>query len=110
MVALGLILIVIAILLFVGGILGGGDGSVTFDLGLFNVDMSPTVVFVLGAVAMLALFLGLGLMRRGARKARERRQERQKVQDLSRQLDAARKDAHEDSDDEPLRDDRPTPI
>lgn len=109
MVALGLILIVIAILLFVAGILGGGDGTVTFDLGLFNVNMSPTVVFVLGAVAMLALFLGLGLMRRGAKKARERRQERHKVETLSRQLDAARKDMHEDSD-EPLQDDRPTPI
>lgn len=109
MVALGLILVVVAILLFVAGILGGSGDTVTLDLGLFNVNMSATVVFVLGAVAMLALFVGFSLIRHGARRAKAKRQERGKVEDLSRQLDAARKNLHDDTD-KPLQDDRPTPI
>ena len=108
----GLVLIVLAVLLFFGAVLGGGSGQTTIDLGLFHVTTTPTVVFLLGAGAMLVFFLGVSAIRRGSRHSRERRKDRKRVDELSRQLDAARRDAGEPPD--PARtdgeEDRPTPL
>lgn len=104
MVVAGIVLVIIAVLLFLAGLFGGSGETVRLDLGVFNLDMPPAALFLLGIVAMLILFIGLGAMRLGARRARSHRKDRKKVDELSRKLDAA----HTERDNAIRDEDRPT--
>jgi membrane-bound ClpP family serine protease len=90
MVVAGLVLVIIAVLLVLAGLFGGGSQTVTLDLGAFSLDMSPAALFLFGIASMLVLAIGLGIMRVGARRARAHRQDRKKVDELSRKLDEAK--------------------
>ncbi|RLV48283.1 hypothetical protein D9V37_19765 [Nocardioides mangrovicus] len=113
MVVIGLVIILIALVLGVAGVLGGTD-TVRLDLGVGHVTMSASAVFLLGALALLLLVIGLGTMRVGFRRAREHRQDRRRVNRLSRELDKARHDAGMDQEkrtsDDVVEDDTPRPI
>ncbi|MEP6815265.1 MAG: hypothetical protein ABI873_06935 [Marmoricola sp.] len=104
MVVAGIVLVIIAVLLFLAGLFGGGGQKVKLDLGVFNLDLPPAALFLLGIIAMLILFIGLGTMRLGARRAKAHRRDRKKVDELSRQLDAAKHESGKEGRDE----DRPS--
>ncbi|MGL5859604.1 MAG: hypothetical protein ACRC35_14605 [Angustibacter sp.] len=75
MIALGIILLVVAVLLVVGVAVGGPAQDVTFDT--FAGDITTTVwwVFVTGAVTVLIGVLGVGFAWSGMRRRRAQRQE-----------------------------------
>jgi hypothetical protein len=91
MVVAGLVLVIIAVLLFLAGLFGGSGQTVTLDLGAFNLELPPAALFLLGIAAMLILAIGLGAMRLGARRAKAHRQDRKKVDELSRKLEAEKR-------------------
>jgi hypothetical protein len=87
MFVLGLILILLAVALLLGAVVGGADDRAAFDMGSLNVSASTTVVFLLGAVALLMLAMGLALIRSAARRAAARRKESKELSRLSAKLD-----------------------
>jgi membrane protein implicated in regulation of membrane protease activity len=87
MFVLGLILILLAAALLLGAMVGGADDRATFDMGSLNMSMSTTVVFLLGALTLLMLILGLALMRSAARRAAQRRKEAKELSRLSAKLE-----------------------
>ncbi|MDQ6641360.1 MAG: hypothetical protein M3Y66_02575 [Actinomycetota bacterium] len=106
MIVAGIVLVIIAVLLFLAGLFGGGSSTVTLDLGVFKLNMPPAALFLLGIAAMLILLIGLGTMRLGARRARVHRQDRKKVDELSRKLEAAKQEHTDEVRDE----DRPSTV
>ncbi len=76
MFVLGLIVILLAVALLLGAMIGGADDRVLFDVGGgFSWDTTVTVVFLLGALTLLLLMVGLSLIRSAARRAATRRKE-----------------------------------
>jgi uncharacterized membrane protein len=95
MLVAGLVLVILAALLVVLGLFGGTGQTVTFDLGVLGTwNLGPASLFLLGVVATLLLFVGLLAMRIGARRARAHRQDRKKVNELSRKLEQVKRDEH----------------
>lgn len=86
MLVLGLILILLAVGLFVG-FLSSGTQQVTFDSGILDVTMSTLTIFLLGALTLLLLVAGLGLLRSGSRRANQRRKEHKELGRLSKKLE-----------------------
>lgn len=86
MLVLGLILILLAAGLFIG-FLSSGTQQVTFDGGFLNITMSTLAIYLLGAVTLLLLVLGLALIRNGTRKANQRRKEHKELGRVSKKLD-----------------------
>lgn len=86
MLAAALILLLAAAILLIIGLFGGG-GEATLDLGPFNLETSPTVVFFLGMLTLLLFVAALMLFRSAGRRANERRKERKQFSELSEKLD-----------------------
>ena len=86
-----LIVLLIAVLMVIAALFGGSDPT-TIDLGAVNFNASAGGVFFLGAAAVLLLGLSLGMLRSATRRARARRADRKKVDELSTELDAYKKD------------------
>jgi len=92
MLVLGLILVALAVLALVAAFLGDSGERITFDLGSVGLDMTPAVVFLLGAASVLTLVIGLGLIRSGVRGAQRRRKKSKELTRLSEKLDAKERD------------------
>ncbi len=87
MFVLGLILILLAAGLLLGAMVWGADDRATFAVGSLDMSMSTTVVFLLGALTLLLLVVGLSLLRSGARRSAQRRKDSKKLSKLSAKLD-----------------------
>jgi hypothetical protein len=90
MFALGLILALIGAGVFAAVIFGGANDTAVFDVGSVHVALSTAAAFLLGALALLLLLIGLQLIRSGARRAARRRREAKELNRLSAELQAAR--------------------
>jgi uncharacterized membrane protein len=88
MFALGLILILAAVALLLAAMVGGVDDRAVFTMGGLTMSMSTTVAFLLGAMTLLLLILGLALLRSAARRAAARRKESKELSRLSAKLEA----------------------
>ncbi|MBA2464787.1 MAG: hypothetical protein H0V42_07420 [Nocardioidaceae bacterium] len=98
MLVFGLILIVLAVAVFVAVVLAGSDDpALRFDVGFLDASISTLAVFVIGAVTMLLLVLGLIFMRAGTRRANQRRKDSKELSRLNKKLGAqeAKTDATE---------------
>jgi hypothetical protein len=86
MLVLGIILILIAAGLLVAALLGGRSSGepAGFDLGAVHVDTNTITLFLAGAVTVVILVVGLGLVQAGLRRARRRRQERKELNRLKK--------------------------
>jgi hypothetical protein len=81
-----LIILIIAVLLTVAALFGGGDPT-QVDLGAFNLEANAAVVFFLGMFTLLLFVLSLAMFRLAAKRAAARRADRKKVSELSSELD-----------------------
>ncbi len=89
MLVLGLLLIVLAVAVLVAVILAGSDDpALRFDVGFLDASISTLAIFVIGAVTMLLLVLGLTLMRAGTRRANQRRKDSKELSRLNKKLGA----------------------
>lgn len=90
MLALGILLILVAVALLIAAVFGGSStGEPTgFDLGPVNVETNTFGVFLTGAVTLLLLVAGLMLINAGLRRARRRRQERKELTRLTKKVEA----------------------
>lgn len=80
MLILGILLIVVALVVFGYMLLGTRDlDALQIDLGAFNVELTPLLLFLVGAATLAVLALGLLALAAGLRASRRRRQE---VKDL----------------------------
>jgi hypothetical protein len=99
MLVLGLLVIAVGAVLVIGGVFATGlDGG---DLEFLGVGVSPTVVFVLGLVAGVALLFGASLTKFGAKRELRHRKEQRKLDELSEKLDRAESERRRDLDDDP---------
>ncbi|HEX6517923.1 MAG TPA: hypothetical protein VF049_20365 [Nocardioidaceae bacterium] len=92
MFALGVILALVGAGVIVAVMFGGANDTAIFDVGTFHVTLSTAAVFLLGALALLLLFVGLQLVRTGLRIAARRRREAKELNRLSAELQAAREE------------------
>lgn len=81
-----LLLLLVALVLAVVGILGGGDAA-TLDMGPIDLETNATVVFLLGMVTLLMFVASLVMFRSAGRRAAARRRDRKKVSELSEKLE-----------------------
>jgi hypothetical protein len=88
MLALGIILVLIAAGAAIAAVFGGTGQPATFDLGVVEVQTNTLGSFLLGAVTVVVLVLGLALIRAGAARARRRRQERKELKTLHKRMEA----------------------
>jgi membrane protein implicated in regulation of membrane protease activity len=86
MLVLGIILLLFVAVVFVGVLLGGG-GQPTVDLGALHVSTTTAVIFVAGAATVVLAFLGLWLIAGGARRANKRRRDRKELSRLTKKLE-----------------------
>lgn len=98
MLAVGLILVVLATLLLLAALFGGSDEQIQFDLGPIGLDMTPMVVFLLGAATVLVFVMGLELIRSGVRRARRRRKDTKELNRLNEKLEQREVDRRGDAD------------
>lgn len=84
MLALGVILVLVAVVALVSALVGGSDDPVGFDLGLVEGEISATGVFLMGALTVLLLVGGAALVRGGLRRAK---QNRRNAKELERSRD-----------------------
>ncbi|MDP3968634.1 MAG: hypothetical protein Q8Q02_10145 [Nocardioides sp.] len=82
MLALGLLLIVIAIIFITAVLFGANSGPVGFDLQVLEIETTAIGVFGLGALTLLVLMFGLLAIRLGTRKSLEHRRERKELKEL----------------------------
>jgi uncharacterized membrane protein len=105
MFVLGLILILLAAALFLGAVAGGADDRANFDMGSLHLSVSTSVIFLLGALALLLVMMGLALLRSAARRAAVRRKESKELSRLSAKLDEReaelRREESKDGDEHP---------
>lgn len=87
MLALGIILVLLAAAAILAALFGGTVEPLVFELGAFNVTTNTLTVFVAGALTVLVLVVGLGLIRAGLRRARQRRQEKKELNRLASKLE-----------------------
>jgi uncharacterized protein HemY len=88
MFVLGLIVILVAAALLVGATVGGANDRVLFEVGGgISWDTTVTVVFLLGALSLLLLMVGLSLVRTAARRANTRRKESKELSRRSAKLE-----------------------
>lgn len=87
MFVLGLLLLLLAAALAVAAIVAGADDRAAFDLGSLVLSVSTTVVFLVGALTLLLLLMGLSLIRSAARRASARRKESKELSKLSAKLE-----------------------
>lgn len=88
MLALGIILVLLAAAALLAVGLGGADQRAFVDLGLFGVETTTLGVFLMGALTVLALVVGVGLTRAGARRANQHRRQKKELNRLQGELQA----------------------
>lgn len=88
MLALGIILVLIAVGLVFAAMFGGGAQPANFDLGAVQGEASTFAVFLAGALTLLLLLGGLAMISGGLRRARRRRQEKKELNRLSEKVQA----------------------
>ena len=96
MLALGIILVLLAAAALLAVGLGGADQRAFVDLGLFGVETTTLGVFLMGALTVLALVVGVGLTRAGARRANQHRRQKKELNRLQGELQA-RGTAHDEA-------------
>lgn len=84
MLALGILLIVVAVAVIIAVLLGANSGPVTFDMQVFEVETTPIGVFALGALTLLVLMFGLMAIRLGTRKGLKHRRDRKELDKVHR--------------------------
>lgn len=85
MLALGMVLVLVAVLALVSALAGGSDESVSFEIAFVEGQISATGVFLLGALTLLLLVAGLVLVRIGLRRATRHRKNARELERLSGQ-------------------------
>lgn len=88
MLALGIILVVVAVGVVFAALFGGSTQSANFDLGAVQGEASTFAVFLAGALTLLLLLAGLALISSGLRRARRRRQDKKELNRLSEKVQA----------------------
>lgn len=88
MLALGLVLVVLAVTAVIAAVLGGSNHRAGFDLGLFEVETNTLGVFLLGATAALMTILGLEMIRSGVRRSNRRRRRHRELEGLVEEAEA----------------------
>jgi len=90
MLVLGIILVLIAVAIVVAALIGGRgiDQPAGFDLGAVEINPNTFSVFLAGALTVLVLVAGLGLIQAGMRRARRRRQDKKELSRLSKKVEA----------------------
>ena len=88
MLVLGMLLVLLAAGVIAGVAVGGSTDTARFDVGFVDASMSTSAVFLVGALAMLVLLLGLVLIRTGARRANRQRKDRRELSRLSKKLES----------------------
>jgi uncharacterized membrane protein len=88
MLVLGIVLVIIATALVVAALFGGTEQSASFDLGAVGIDTTTFSAFLAGAVTVVILVAGLGLIQSGVRRARRRRQDKKELNRLSKKVEA----------------------
>jgi len=96
-VALGIVLILVGVAMFVAFILWGVNDPATIDIAGLRADTNSLVVFVIGAVAAALIFLGmrslLNGIRRDVRRMRKTRELKQKAETATRAAEVATREA-----------------
>ena len=91
-----LIVFIVAVLLVIAALFGGG-ASTSIDFGRGNAyETSAGFVFFLGMGTLLLFFLSLGMFRSGAKRAAARRADKKRVSELSNKLDAYKREEREE--------------
>jgi membrane protein implicated in regulation of membrane protease activity len=88
MLVLGIVLVAVAAALVVAALFGGADQSASFDLGAVSIDTTTFSAFLAGAVTLVVLVAGLGLIQSGVRRARRRRHDKKELDRLSKKEEA----------------------
>lgn len=94
MLVLGLLLLLLAVALFAVGLFLT-EGS---DLELAGQGVDPVALFLLGAVSVAALGVGLLLVRAGTRRGLRHRRERKQLEELHTKLDRVESDRSRETD------------
>jgi uncharacterized membrane-anchored protein len=87
MLVLGIILLLVVLGVSLGVLVGGG-GQPSVDLGGLNVTTTTAGIFLTGAVAVVLLLLALWLIQRGTRRANRQRRDRKELHRLTRERGA----------------------
>jgi type VI protein secretion system component VasK len=105
MVILGLLLIAVGALAIVCGLFATEIDNGT--LQLLGQDIRPSVLFLIGVGAAVAIWWGLWLLKSGSRRSWNRRKEQKRLQELSAKLDSVDEERRMDVDEHEEKD-RPT--
>lgn len=97
MLALGIILVLLAVGAFLAALVGGSDERAFFDLGVFSVETNTLGVFLIGAATVLLLVVGLELVRVGARRANRHRREKKELGRLQGELASRERGSRDDT-------------
>lgn len=89
MLALGVILVLLAIGVAAGAVAGTADDSAMVTMLGFDTETTTMAIFLMGCATVVVLALGLVLARVGASRARQRRRDSKEVKRLSAQLERA---------------------
>lgn len=90
MIVLGLLLLVIGVALILAGVFSAETESLTsggktdVHTTFLGIDMSASTLFIVALVAATAVFLGLWLMKAGARQGWRRRKDQKRINELER--------------------------
>jgi membrane protein implicated in regulation of membrane protease activity len=88
MLVLGIVLVVIAAALVLAALVGGANQSASFDLGAISVEATTFTAFLAGAITLVVLVAGIGLIQAGVRRARRHRQDKKELNRLSKKVEA----------------------
>jgi membrane protein implicated in regulation of membrane protease activity len=88
MLVLGIVLVVAAAALVLAALAGGSNQSASFDLGALSIETTTFSAFLAGAVTLVVLVAGLGLIQAGLRRARRHRQDKKELNRLSKKVEA----------------------
>ena len=100
MVAVAVVLILAAVILTFGAILGGSE-STNFDIFQGSVSATGTQIFLLGLVTGLLFIVGGKTLQIGARRARQQGKELRELRAKQRELERRERDTQREPDDEP---------
>lgn len=98
MLLLGLIIIAIGAVLVIGGVFASDVSG--GQVGFMGIDVSPTALFLLGAIGGACILFGLSVTRFGARRELKQRKEQKKMGKLADKLDRAEAGRRRDLDDD----------
>ena len=87
MFVLGLLLVLVAAVAAVAVLAGGGNDPASYSIGSLHVSTNVLTVFVFGVLTLLALMVGLMLLRSGAARANQRRKDARKLKRLTAQVE-----------------------